>query len=125
MANIKCNGNIESIDVLVKRDLIVDGNGTVQTHKIITEYSKASNFIKFENGIMICWGIVNTSKSNVVSLPQAYKDATYQVVGTYNVKTGAWESVCITSQTNTGFVVSSGETNNSYSCRYLTIGYWK
>ena len=71
MANIKCNGNIESIDVLVKRDLIVDGNGTIQSHKIITEYSKASNFIKFENGIMICWGIVNTSKSNVVSLPQA------------------------------------------------------
>lgn len=73
---------------------------------------------------MICWGIVNTS-NNAVSLPQAYKDATYQAVGTYNVKTGAWESVCITSQTSTGFVVTTGGTNNSNSCRYLTVGWWK
>ena len=92
------------------------------------------NYIRYENGLQICWGWVNipaNSKSTEVLLPLPYKDAGHVPMGICADTTNGHNiNVCTATldQANK-FTIMCASTDNGYNwdrgCYWLDIGRWK
>lgn len=87
--------------------------GSNGNNSIVTTTSHGSRFVRFGNGLQICWG----AGTGVQVLPQPFKNLDYAITDTdtsYHKYEGMWTS----DKTTTQFKVNNG---NSI---WLAIGYW-
>ena len=81
-----------------------------------------SNYIRFESGLQICWGVTPKGASVTVTFPKAFLSAAYglSTCRAYVAGAGNYEQTII-SKTATGFTLEALLTN-SY---WIAVGYWK
>lgn len=86
-----------------------NGNNT-----IVTTVSHGSRYVRFGNGLQICWGV----GTGVQVFPQPFRDTDYMIADsdlTYHKYEGMWT----TNKTTTQF-----EIKNSGQAQWIAIGYW-
>ena len=87
---------------------------SAEPNSIVTTVSHGSNYVRFGNGIQICWG----SGTGVQVFPQPFKDANYMIADsdlTYHKYEGMWTS----DKTTTQFQI-----RNSDNAQWIALGYW-
>lgn len=125
MARKKINGN----NVYKGLTLGITADGSIFTdlekcnwnNSIVTTTSHGSNYVRFGNGLQICWGYVG-SDEQIITFQQPFRDTDYSVMVTGgNTKNEAYPSI----------VRDESKTSTSVKvyCRYLAknyivIGYW-
>lgn len=85
-----------------------------ENNSIVTTDSHGTNYVRFGNGLQICWG----SGTGVQVFPQPFKDTNYMIADsdlTYHKYEGMWTS----DKTTTQFKI-----NNSDNAQWIAIGYW-
>lgn len=85
-----------------------------KTGEILTTVSRGSNYVRFGNGLQICWG----SGTGVQTFQQPFRDIWYMIADsdlTYHKYEGMWT----TNKTTTQF-----EVKNSGNAQWIAIGYW-
>ena len=83
-------------------------------NSILTTESIGNRFVRFGNGLQICWG----AGTGVQVFPQPFRDTGYMIADsdlTYHKYEGMWT----TNKTTTQF-----EVKNSGSAQWIAIGYW-
>lgn len=83
-------------------------------NSIVTTASHGSRFVRFGNGLQICWG----AGTGVQVFPQPFRNTNYMIADsdlTYHKYEGMWT----TNKTTTQF-----EIKNSSSAQWIAIGYW-
>lgn len=88
--------------------------GSQRNNSIVTTESHGSNYVRFGNGLQICWGV----GTGVQVFPQPFKDIDYMIADsdmTYHKYEGMWT----TNKTTTRF-----EIKNSSQAQWIAIGYW-
>lgn len=81
------------------------------------------NYIRFSNGLQICWGIATGNGNYSFSFPQAFADTNYVVMCTdiHDSRTSNGYAYA-TDKTTTGFKSITGENSKA---QYIAIGRWK
>ena len=107
----------------------VNANGSVYTecpassinNSIVTTVSRGSNYVRFGNGIQICWGYAG-SNEQLITFPQPFKDTNYSITVTGgNIKNEAYPSlVRDESKTSTSVKIYC----QCLGKNYIVIGYW-
>ena len=87
------------------------------------------NYIKFPNGIMICWGSRNNLTGGSVAIPQSFP-ATFTNTPTVTISTGAGGGrlpLYVEDVTVSGFNYFRPDSNTSTTTwgRYIAMGFWK
>lgn len=97
-------------------------NATVGGNEVDTIEAQGTNYIRYSNGIQICWGDF-IGRNTTVTLPMAFSNTNYVVVAgvSHNGQTNYGVSVDIRS--NTTFYSYMSDSNRQ--CSYIAIGYWK
>lgn len=83
-------------------------------NSIVTTASHDSNYVRFGNGLQICWG----AGTGVQVFPQPFRDTDYMIADsdlTYHKYEGMWTA----NKTTTQF-----EIKNSSLAQWIAIGYW-
>ena len=118
MARKKINGkNIYyGLTVGVKADgsLFTNLGRGNDDNSIVTTASHGSNYVRFGNGLQICWG----AGTGVQTFPLPFRDTDYMIADsdlTYHKYEGMWT----THKTTTQF-----EIKNSSSAQWIALGYW-
>lgn len=128
MANLNVNGTIKSTGggtTLFDVDLVADSG---------------ENYIKYDNGIMICWGIKTVERTNhtyingyPITLPQPYKDNLYgtffTAMDTVANNVDGYGLLAFNTDKSTSvfrLAIRNLTSSSHYAGIYwLTIGYWK
>ena len=99
--------------------------------------SSGTNYIRYENGIQICWGTTSpvttnagTSTTTTVTFPVAFKDATYTVTFVDRFGANAWANHTISTNSYTTTKVGLYLQNNAggtytYTLSWMAVGFWK
>lgn len=88
-----------------------------ENNSIVTTVSHGSNYVRFGNGLQICWG--NSLVNKTITFPQPFINNTYRVAfcqtdgGEHNI------NQVVTDKTTTSFRFSRG-----YEGDWIAIGYW-
>ena len=96
-----------------------DGSNNVYT---FTDTQTGPGYIKFPNGLIICWGYATISGVTQINLPYSFKDTSYQVVaspggaGAYNYGLG------VEPYTQTAIKARYGS-STTIGIRYIAIGF--
>lgn len=78
-----------------------------------------TNYIRYESGLQICWGGIDTSTSGAtVTFSVAFKDNSYEVVNSTNANAVSWQG----SWTSTSIKLFRSTTGRVY---WIAIGFWK
>lgn len=99
------------------------------TNLIETGSSEFGTYIKFSNGLLLCYGIFTNIKSNtIITLPYAYKDSNYspqvQVAG-INMADFAVVKILSKNQIQVQSVSYNSSVVDNRPLSYLTVGFWK
>lgn len=90
---------------------------SAENNSIVTTMAHGTNYVRFGNGLQICWG--NSAVGQTITLPQPFKDANYRITfcqtdgGEHNINN------VVTDKTTTSFRFSRGYTGD-----WIAIGYW-
>ena len=99
--------------------------------------SIGTNYIRYENGLQLCWGAGNTVTTNAgtstttkITFPVAFKDTNYVVNFVDAFNSGDWTnhtfSTSTYSTTGVWLYLQNNKSNSyTYALRWLAIGYWK
>ena len=102
-------------------------------NSIVTTVSHGSNYVRFGNGLQICWGSVTVGDGAEVkqNLPQAFKDTNYIVTFGHqnftNNTTDFYHPQLINGKKNTtNFTVycRNAHSYNNAAVTWIAIGYW-
>ena len=93
------------------------GVSSNENNSIVTTVSHGSDYVRFGNGLQICWG--NNSTGQTITLPQPFKDANYKI--TFCQTDGGEHNInqVVADKTATMFRFSRGYTGD-----WIAIGYW-
>lgn len=88
-----------------------------KTGEILTTVSLSSGYVRFGNGLQICWG--NSPVNQIITLPQAFKNNTYRV--TFCQTNNAEHNInnTVVDKTTTSF-----KFNRGYQGDWIAIGWW-
>ena len=110
----------EAISISCDKNGVFHTSCSVQSaepNSIVTTALHGTNYMRFSNGLQICWG--NSAVGQTITLPQPFKDANYQIAfcqtdgGEHNI------NQVVTNKTTTSFMFSIGYTGD-----WIAIGYW-
>ena len=90
-------------------------------NSILTNVTQGSNYVRFGNGLQICWGYYTGGNYN---FPVPFKDANYMLSVTYQINAEGQSysyAAKIRTKTNTYFECWIDANSNS---NYIAIGYW-
>lgn len=118
MARKKINGNniYHELMIGVKTDgslFTKLGRGN-DDNSIVTTVSHGSNYVRFGNGLQICWGV---GGAGTVTFPVPFASTYYQVT-TSQVGGGHTYNCGTDNYTTTSFNIAS------YQAHWIAIGYW-
>lgn len=114
-----------------------DGRLTWVDKEIERIESSGTNYIRYVNGLQICWGhsankTVNGSNSvsQVVTFPVAFKDSDYAVSFTSRYSGGSWTNNTLVINNNTTTSIElflQNVTGSAYTFYFvwMAVGYWK
>ena len=125
MARKKINGHnvYQGLTIGVKADgsLFTNLGRGKYDNSIVTTASHGSNYVRFGNGIQICWGYAGSGEQ-LITFPQPFKDANYSITATGgNIKNEAYPSlVRDESKTSTSVKIYC----QYLAKNYIVIGYW-
>lgn len=117
-----------------KRVLSVNGVAVDAAGNVSDIASSGSNYIRFTNGIQICWGYINIGSScdATVTLPVPFKDWNWSVtascIGTYEQGNGAYTIKIAGIESTSSFYCATWmnlELGGNQQWHYQAIGYWK
>lgn len=84
---------------------------------------KGTNYIRFTNGLQICWGRTNATKNTTITYPKPFKDAnSYSCSGCSNGWSGSYGNYGMSNLTATDFYYNA---DKNYVWLWVAIGYWK
>lgn len=117
-------------------NLEVNGELTQAGKPVEKINSSGTNYIRYENGLQICWGKTsNLSSSNAdtytdITIPAAFINTDYSVSLTTSIVSGGWNNHCfaVGNKTTTSIRAYLRNLNSSaYTCYFMwiAIGYWK
>ena len=95
-------------------DTDANGNMIFNGNKVDTIEEQGNDYIRYSNGIQICWGLGQFDDGQFISYPKAFT-INPSVVASKTAYAGDWSTVGFT------MVVFDG---HDYAC-WLAIGYWK
>ncbi len=96
-----------------------------------------TNYIRYGNGLQICWGTTasitvnaNADKSTAVTFGAAFKDGNYSVSFVDKYSSGGWtnHSVTTNSYNTTGvtlYLRNNTSSNYTFTLKWIAIGLWK
>ena len=124
--------NFAQIALGVKTDgsLYTECPASNNNSSIVTTVSHGSNYVRFGNGLQICWfypqisGPMNSNQT--LTLPVAFKDNNYLalVQQTGDAPSNEYaNTLSIMSKTTTNFVIRKGMSESMY-LQVLCVGYW-
>lgn len=92
-----------------------------RNNSIVTTEYMGSNYVRFGNGIQICWGYAG-SNEQLITFPQPFKDTNYSITVTGgNIKNEAYPSlVRDESKTSTSVKIYCQYLGKNY----IVVGYW-
>lgn len=90
---------------------------SAEPNSIVTTIAHSTNYMRFGNGLQICWG--NSEVGQTIILPQPFKDANYKI--TFCQTDGREHNInqVLTDKTTTSFRFSRG-----YAGDWIALGYW-
>ena len=98
-------------------------------NSIVTTVSHGNNYVRFGNGVQICWGRVNvngviTSTNVKVNFPQAFS-VTPSVLSCDNANAGTNASIRVGWESTVSFTIGTraGESSTGLA-NWIAIGYW-
>lgn len=86
-------------------------------NSVVTTVSHGSNYVRFGNGLQICWG--NSPVNQTITLPQAFKDKYYSVAFCQTDNAEHNINNTIVDKTTTSF-----KFNRGYKGDWIALGYW-
>lgn len=103
----------------------VNADGTFYTecpaskiqNSIVTTISHGSNYVRFGNGLQICWG--NSPANQTITLPQAFKNNAYRVAFCQTDPSSHTYNNIAAEKTTTSFKFNSG-----YQGDWIATGWW-
>ena len=114
-----------------------DGSLTWGGKEVERVNESGTNYIRYENGLQICWGktpqlspSVNTDTSQRVTFPVAFKDTNYSICVSNHYVTGSgWRtsSMCVSNMQTTYVDLYIYITSGTYTCTldWVAVGFWK
>lgn len=119
------NRKITSIGIWVKK------NGEYGTfaprcsfeNSLVTTVSHGSNYVRFGNGLQICWGITARENISTVILPQAFKNNAYIVLALPSEGSTNTSDLYVHSKTTTQFKLQE-QVQKPEQRQWLALGYW-
>ena len=122
-------------------DTDANGNMTFDSHIVDTIEEQGTGYIRYSNGIQICWGIVinnnNTDTgTSIYTLPKAFNNNMYSLILTAESNAVYHVSVMATSMTGTVYKTATqfgvffcdrtmNLTGLALVCSYIALGTWK
>ena len=86
-------------------------------NSIVTTVSHGSNYVRFGNGLQICWG--NSPNNQTITLPQAFKNNAYRVTFCQTENSSHTYNNTVVDKTTTSFKFIYGYTGD-----WIAIGWW-
>ena len=100
---------------------------TIQTKDISVIEASGTNYIRYTNGIQVCWGTVDVTTSNpTTTFPMAFNDIpslTMTVHGTNFTRATSVQAPSLTATNFSASIYSNAHTNGTAS--YIAWGFWK
>ena len=96
-----------------------------------------SNYIRYDNGLQICWGTTASKTTNAganttttVTFPVAFKDTTYTVTFVDRFGANAWTNHTVSTSTysTTGvyfYLQNNAGGSYTYTLSWMAVGFWK
>lgn len=119
-------------------DLVLDpsGSATWNGKELERINAQGTNYIRYENGIQICWGktsdlsSTNADVDTDITLPVAFKDSDYCVSLMSYWLSGGWNNhtIMVSYKTTTSMKAYLRNLNNTaynFYFMWIAIGYWK
>ena len=94
-----------------------------ENSSIVTTFSHGSNYVRFGNGVQICWGITARENISTVNLPQAFKDNAYVVLALPSEGSSNTSDLYVHSKTTTQFKLQE-QVQKPEQRQWLALGYW-
>lgn len=138
--NIRPQTNISAGDGTNRNHLIIYGDadgGVVYKDIDISIAAMGTNYIRYDNGLQICWGQTgsqtanaNAEKSASITFPVAFKDTTYTISFIDRFGSGTWTdhtySTSTYSTTSVNVYLRNNTTSNyTFTFSWMAIGTWK
>lgn len=114
MANLNVNGIIKS-----------NGGGS-DYYPVDLIVEQGSNYIRYNNGLQICFGDASGTGTPTFTFPVPFKDATYKIaIVPESTDDGyvTFRSISAISKTTTDF--KRGQQGRDFHTQYIAIGHWK
>ena len=89
-------------------------------NSIVTTVSHGSNYVRFGNGLQICWGSVGVG-NQTATFQQPFKNADYSVSVVGNYTQTSSNAPTFQNKNTTNFQIHS---SNAISTNWIAIGYW-
>ena len=100
---------------------------TIQTKDISVIEASGTNYIRYTNGIQVCWGTINVTTSNpTTTFPMAFNDVpsiTMTLHGTNFTRATSVQAPSLTATNFSSSVYSNSHTSGTAS--YIAWGFWK
>lgn len=97
--------------------------GSNGNNSIVTTVSHGANWVRFGNGLQICWGITGSENISTVTLPQAFKNTNYVVAGLPMQGSANTSDLYVHSKTTTQFKLQE-QVQKAEQRNWIAIGYW-
>lgn len=127
MVRKKINGNnvYRGITIGIKADgsIFTDLEKSNNKNSIVTTVSHGSNYVRFGNGMQICWGITARENISTVNLPQAFKNNAYSVLALPSEGSSNASDLYVHSKTTTQFKLQE-QVQKPEQRQWLAIGWW-
>lgn len=104
----------------------VDSAGVQTTYKVQYTTEIGEDFLKIDNGILICWGTINSTSAKTINFPKQFIDNNASISLSQNGSaSGKISRAGIDSLTSTGFTFDEALSRSMLPVRWMAIGYWK
>lgn len=131
MARKKINGNnvYRGLTIGVKADgsINTELDYSQDNNSIVTTVSHGSNYVRFGNGIQICFGnVITNNNTQTVTYAQPFKEAnpnlTLSLIDGGPGDSAYWQTFKISEEKNTGFKIQGPREISRFG--WIAIGYW-
>lgn len=118
------NNKNATINIHIKGDeKWADCPSSKRNNSIVTTEYMGSNYVRFGNGLQICWGITARENISTVYLPQAFKDNAYIVLALPSEGSSNTSDLYVHSKTTTQFKLQE-QIQKPEQRQWLALGYW-
>lgn len=102
-----------------------DGSLNWNGKSVETVDSVGSNYIRYVNGLQICWGEAEAEETSTITLPKAFVSGHYYATANPLSSSANAYQMSVSERTTTSFKINSYDGAKNRSKMWLAIGKWK